>query len=79
MGTYADSKITVARKQHQCCSCLSPIAKGTEQLAYKAGLRSTWYVHLSCALGQFKRDGKWRCRAIETRNADNQSEQRSKS
>jgi len=68
MGTYADSKITIARKEHTCGVCVTPIGKGSEQLAYKAGLRHTWYAHLSCALGQFKKDGhSWRCAALEER------------
>lgn len=65
MGTYSDSKITVARKSKQCASSrcsLGPIERGSEQLAYKQGLKSTIYFHLDCALANLPH---WHCRALE--------------
>jgi len=67
MGTYTDSRITVARKERECWTCKQPIHKGGEQLSYKPGLRSTIYLHVPCAASGLRDAGLWRCKALEDR------------
>ena len=64
MGTYEDSKITIARKTKRCAShqCDKPIEKGSQQLSYRQGLKSTLYLHVDCALTTLPH---WHCRALE--------------
>lgn len=62
MGTYNDSKITLARKTHHCQLCQVPVEKGARQLVYKQGLRSQLYMHIDCAL---LRLGHYRCRVLD--------------
>lgn len=62
MGTYSDSKITVARKTHHCQLCEVPVEKGARQLVYKQGLKSQLYMHIDCAL---LRLNGYRCRVLE--------------
>jgi hypothetical protein len=66
MGTFDDSKIKVARKQHKCDGCRGHVLPGDEYLSFKLGQRWSVAVHLHCAMSPHNR---YRCRALEERQA----------
>jgi hypothetical protein len=75
MGTFHDSKYVLAKRDHNCCSCLTPILVGDEYLRYAQGQRSRLSVCVSCSLQtkpSYIREAvnpKWDCKVVEERLA----------
>ena len=69
MGTYADSRITTARKPFQCDArqegCYVAISRGDQYLRYRLGQRNSMAICLHCAVAEGSEGLLYRCADAE--------------